>query len=130
MSRSGYSDECEGWHLIMWRGAVKSSIRGKRGQQFLSELLEALDAMTEKVLITNELEASGQFCTIGVIAESRKINMEGIDPEESNKVASMLDIAPALAKEIFYKNDDHWDIEAPWQRWHRMREWVANQIDS
>ena len=29
MSRSGYTDECDGWELVRWRGAVNSAIRGK-----------------------------------------------------------------------------------------------------
>ncbi|KGC50992.1 hypothetical protein DO66_5867 [Burkholderia pseudomallei] len=35
MSRSGYSDDCGGWSLIRWRGAVNSAIKGARGQKFL-----------------------------------------------------------------------------------------------
>ena len=48
MSRSGYSDDIDdNWAHIMWRGRVASSIRGKRGQAMLRELLAALDAMPE-----------------------------------------------------------------------------------
>jgi hypothetical protein len=39
MSRSGYSDDYgddEPWQLIMWRGAVASAFRGRRGQPFHS----------------------------------------------------------------------------------------------
>lgn len=59
MSRSGYSEDYDGdhWDLIRWRGAVASSIRGKRGQAFLREALAALDAMPEKKLITGDLIA-------------------------------------------------------------------------
>lgn len=35
MSRSGYTDDCDGWQLIMYRGAVASAIRGARGQRLL-----------------------------------------------------------------------------------------------
>jgi hypothetical protein len=46
MSRSQYIDDCDdNWQLIRWRGMVASAIRGKRGQQFLKDLLAALDAM-------------------------------------------------------------------------------------
>lgn len=48
MSRSGYSNDGE--NIAMWRGQVASAIRGKRGQAFLRELVEALDAMPEKRL--------------------------------------------------------------------------------
>ena len=47
MSRSGYSDDDEDGRLAMWRGAVQSAIRGKRGQAALRELLTALDAMRQ-----------------------------------------------------------------------------------
>jgi len=56
MSRSGYSDDCEdNWSWICWRGAVKSAIRGKRGQAFLRETLAALDALPERKLIAKDL---------------------------------------------------------------------------
>ncbi|WP_256576270.1 hypothetical protein [Pseudomonas sp. KK4] len=71
MSRSGYSDDCENWSLICWRGAVNSAIKGKRGQAFLIELRDALDAMPVKRLTTNTLEADGEFCTLGALGDVR-----------------------------------------------------------
>ena len=66
MSRSGYSDDCDTWPLICWRGAVASALRGKRGQQFLIELRDALDAMPEKRLIAEQLQdGTGCHCTLG-----------------------------------------------------------------
>lgn len=65
MSRSGYSDECDDWQLIMWRGAVASSMRGRRGQAFLKETLAALDALPEKKLIDYDLEREGAVCALG-----------------------------------------------------------------
>ena len=63
MSRSGYSDDCSGRELNLWRGAVESAIRGKRGQAFLREMLVALDAMPEKRLIAGELVTpTGEVC--------------------------------------------------------------------
>ncbi|GEM_PF-1710263 len=51
MSRAGYSDDCDSWALIRWRGPLSSSIRGKRGQLFLRDMLSALDAMPGNRLI-------------------------------------------------------------------------------
>lgn len=48
MSRSEYSENLDSWSLIRWRGQVVSAIRGKRGQAFLRELVDALEAMPEK----------------------------------------------------------------------------------
>lgn len=127
MSRSGYSDDCDGWALIRWRGAVSSALRGHRGQAFLKELLHALDAMPQKRLIADDLEAGGEVCALGCIGHSRGIDMANIDPYDSETVASTFGIASAMAREIMYQNDD-WTHEAPEQRWHRMRAWVEGQI--
>ena len=51
---------CNEWSLIRYRGAVKSAIRGKRGQAFLREMLAALDAMPEKRLSAGALIFDGQ----------------------------------------------------------------------
>ncbi|KJU81031.1 hypothetical protein N619_01330 [Ectopseudomonas oleovorans] len=130
MSRSGYSDDCDGWELICWRGAVNSAIKGKRGQAFLIELRDALDAMPEKRLISEELEADGQFCTLGVLGAKRGIDMKGVDPDDRESVASLFGIAPAMAAEIVFENDEvgSWRNESPEDRWKRMRKWVEDNI--
>lgn len=130
MSRSGYSDDCDGWALIRWRGAVTSAIRGKRGRELLIELRDALDAMPEKALIAHELvDAAGSFCTLGVIGNARGLPLAEIDPEDSDQVAERFGIAPALAKEIVFMNDEaSWHDETPQQRWARMRQWVENAL--
>jgi hypothetical protein len=130
MSRSGYSEDCNGWDLIRWRGAVTSAMRGKRGRALLLELRDALDAMPEKVLIARELvDASGSFCTLGVIGKARGLPLADIDPEDSDQVAKQFGIAPALAKEIVFENDEGcWLDESPQERWERMREWVEEAL--
>jgi hypothetical protein len=129
MSRSGYSDDCDGWSLICWRGAVTSAIKGKRGQAFLIELREALEAMPDKRLVADVLEADGQFCAIGVLGEKRGVAMDKLDPSDREEVAEAFGIAPALAAEIVFMNDEgSWNSETPEQRWQRMRKWVDEQI--
>lgn len=115
MSRSGYSDDCGGWSLIRWRGAVNSAIKGARGQKFLRELAAALDAMPEKRLIANELRsADGEFCTLGVLGDVRGIEMSRLDPDDRDSVAAAFGIAPTLAAEIVFENDDAcWYGEKP-----------------
>lgn len=137
MSRSGYSDNCDGWELIMYRGAVTSAMRGKRGQKFLRELVAALDAMSGKRLVEGRLEHDGEVCALGSVGKLRGLPMDGVDYEdESNcgeQVATMFGIAPAMAREIMYENDDELGFgkkESPERRWSRMREWaVANLKD-
>ena len=130
MSRSGYSDDCDGWRLIMWRGAVTSAIKGSRGQQFLRELAEGMDAMPVKELIANALVADGAYCAMGVVGAKRGVDMSKIDPDEPSQVSKAFDIAAALAQEIAFINDDDYSYrnDDPARRWHRVRRWVDSQI--
>src|SRR5262245_48117791 len=101
MSRSGYSDDYDSydqWGHIMWRGAVNSAMRGKRGQAFLKEMLAAMDAMPEKRLIAHELEVEdGAVCAIGTVGKARQVDMSNIDPEDYSTVSGVFNIAEAMA---------------------------------
>jgi hypothetical protein len=125
MSRSGYSDDLDNWKLIKWRGQVSSAIRGKRGQALLRDLLAALDAMPVKSLIANKLDADGEHCALGVLAEARKMDVSSLDPDDYDAVGKTFGIAHQLAQEIVYINDE---ICTPEKRWTTVRQWVASQI--
>jgi hypothetical protein len=141
MSRSGYSDDCGGWSLICWRGAVTSAIKGKRGQAFLMELRDALEAMPVKRLTKDTLEADGEFCTLGVLGAKRGLDMSSIDAHCRESVSKAFGIAEAMAAEIVFENDErdgsyeeqpggHYKFirDTPERRWERMRKWVDEQI--
>ena len=128
MSRSGYSDDCGGWDLICWRGAVNSALKGKRGQAFLVELRDALDVMPEKRLVADTLEADGQFCTLGVLGAKRGVDMSVIDAHCRETVSEVFGIAPAMAAEVVFENDECGWSETPEQRWQRMRKWIDSHI--
>ena len=158
MSRSGYSDECDDqWAMIRWRGAVASSLRGKRGQAFLREVLAALDAMPDKRLVGSRFEADGDCCTLGAVCRVRGVDASGLTPDYnqgdvSRDIADLLDIPVALAAEIMHTNDETVEDTRPervatdpgdrrsrrivWvpvpgaaeKRWQHMRDWVARHI--
>ncbi len=131
MSRSGYSDDIEEWALIRWRGQVASAIRGKRGQALLRDMIEALDALPEKCLITHDLEnEQGDVCALGAVGRKRALKMADVDPEEPEQVAALFDIAPQLAQEIVYENDEVYYGETPEHRWQRMRKWAAAHLSA
>ena len=144
MSRSGYSDDCE--NVGLWRQAVRRAATGYRGQAFLRKLRDALDAMPVKRLITDEIaNDAGEVCALGAVDPNASV-----DPEDRQAVAQHFGIAPALAAEIVYQNDEvdngrhvmaegpaqigRWGPDWVWvpctpeQRWARMREWVEKQI--
>lgn len=150
MSRSGYIDDCEDqWSWICWRGAVKSAIRGKRGQAFLRETLAALDAMPERKLIAHDLiklprqverwKQQGiwfwdieteleSVCALGAVGVARNIDMTGVDPEDNEAVAVLFGIPHALACEIMYMNDEAWWRATPEERFIKMRAWIVGEI--
>lgn len=133
MSRHGYSDSLDEWDLIRWRGQVASAMRGKRGQRLLVDLVKALDAMPEKVLIAEQLvDSEGDHCALGAVGARRGIAMDELDPEEYESVAEAFDIAEPLAREIVYVNDEggrSWrNDETPQARWERVRAWAIHHI--
>jgi hypothetical protein len=134
MSRSGYSDDYgEDNSGYLYRGAVASAIKGRRGQAFLKEMLAALDALPEKKLIAGELVEpdTGAVCAIGAVGKARGIDMLGLDYEDADKVSAVFGIASAMAREVVFENDDDFGFnikETPEQRFARMRRWIVKQI--
>lgn len=147
MSRSGYSDDCGGWDLIRWRGAVTSAIRGARGQALLREVAQALDAMPVKELIEGEFAAEGCMCTLGVVGAARGMDLTKLDIEDRESVAGAFGVATALAAEIMDVNDNsgsRWgryyagiktteemqaaDRADREKRWSDVRQWVEQHL--
>lgn len=129
MGRSGYSEDCDGWELIRWRGAVASAIKGKRGQAFLREMLTALDALPEKRLIAGELEHKGEVCAIGSVGKLRSLDMDQLDSGEPDQVAAAFGVSEALVKEIAFINDDDFGYrDSPEDRFSMVRRWVVQNI--
>jgi len=128
VNRSGYTDDCDGWALIRWRGAVASSIKGKRGQAMLKDLLTALDAMPSKRLIRSELVEHGELCAIGVLGAARGLPMADFDPEDNDLLATTFDVARPLIQEIEFVNDE--SGSTPERRWTMVRQWVASKCQS
>jgi hypothetical protein len=127
MSRSGYTDDCE--NVQLWRGAVAQATYGARGQKMLRDLLAALDAMQTKRLIQGTLEENGEVCALGSLARIRNIDISHVDEDDRDKMGKLFNIAPALAAEIVYENDEGArGVETPEQRWLRVRKWVSEQI--
>ena len=62
--------------------------------------------MPIKELIAHELEHNGEFCTLGVVGHARGVDISKIDPGDRDAVAKVFGIAPALAAEIVFMNDE------------------------
>ena len=130
MSRSGYGDDdTEEYPVWFWMQAVKRAIHGKRGQAFLREMIEALDAMPQKRLISHVLEEDGNVCALGAVARKRGIDPKALVGGSNSYLSSRLGIAEALVCEIEYMNDEELWNAAPERRWQEMREWAIKNLD-
>jgi hypothetical protein len=127
VSRHGYSDDGE--NIGMWRGVIASATRGKRGQAFFRALVAALDAMPEKRLIRSELEdREGAVCALGCLAKAKGAALDPDDTYEWDKLGETFNIAPQLAQETMYINDEWGRYGTPEERWQKVRKWAAEQI--
>lgn len=111
MSRSGYTDDNEDpLALGRWRQAVKRAIQGKRGQALLRDLVEALDAMEDKRLYPGSFAtADGEFCALGAVGAMRGTKVDDLGDEwdcDADLVGDRFNIAPAMAAEVMYMNDE------------------------
>ena len=112
MSRSGYTDDNDDPLAHgRWRQAVKRALEGKRGQALLRELVEALDAMEDKRLYPGSFATpEGKFCALGVLGAKRGTKMDDLGDEDDecrDLVGQRFGIAPAMAAEIMYMNDEY-----------------------
>jgi hypothetical protein len=111
MSRSGYTDDNDDpLAQGRWRQAVKRALHGQRGKALLRELVEALDAMEDKRLYPGSFATpEGEFCTLGVLGAKRGTKMDDLGDEDDCDPATVgqrFGIAPAMAAEIMYMNDE------------------------
>lgn len=112
MSRSGYTyDNEDPLAHGRWRQAVKRALHGKRGQAMLRELVEALDSMEDKRLYPGSFATpEGKFCTLGVLGAKCCTKMDDLGDEyecDIEQVGQRFGIAPAMAAEIMYLNDEY-----------------------
>lgn len=129
MSRSGYVEDCDDvLDYGRWRGRLMSAVRGKRGQAFFKDLIAALDAMPKKELIAGDLRKDGEVCALGALGAVRGVDLESLDPEDSEAVAAKFDIAIPIACEVVYHNDEVLEEATPQVRWERMRAWATRHL--
>lgn len=112
MSRSGYTDDNDDPLAHgRWRQAVKRALHGQRGQALLRELVQALDAMDDKRLYPGSFATpEGEFCALGVLGAKRGTKMDDLGDEDDecrDLVGQRFGIAPAMAAEIMYMNDEY-----------------------
>ncbi|MGL4232653.1 MAG: hypothetical protein ACRCWJ_14915 [Casimicrobium sp.] len=119
MSRSGYTeDNDDPLATGRWRANVERSLRGKRGQKLLRDLLQALDEMPDKRLYPGSFAtADGELCALGALGAKRGVKMDDLCDEgfcDTELVGARFLISPTMAAEIMYVNDEYEDDCYKW----------------
>jgi len=129
----------EPWMEGQQAGALKSAIRGQRGQRLLRDLVAGLDALPAPELSAGALEdeATGCCCAFGAVRRYRGAAAVPLyfDPMEEDldppHYAEPFDVAPALAWAVVDSNEGWSDSNqesARRQRWERVRAWAVGKV--
>lgn len=129
--RLSYQDEEDyPGQFDLWQGNCERSLRGKRGQEELSILRDALLEIPEKRLILGSLvDEEGEVCAVGAYARHKGLDLNAFDPEEDTDAVGVAGGMPRLvAWKVVEMNDLSFDHLTPEDRWKMMLEWVDSKL--
>ena len=142
MSRIIEAEDCEPWMAGQQAGALRSAVRGRRGQAFLRELVAALGALPAQELAAGALEdpETGCCCAFGAVARARAWGREeiGLDPTDDDiwrpecRLAEAFDISETLAWQVIAENEAFSECnDRTWRRrrWRHVRDWAVSEIE-
>jgi hypothetical protein len=124
-----------------YAAALRSAIRGQRGQRLLRDLVAGLDSLPRPELSTGALAdpETGCVCALGAVALQRGCSLEQLlaeDPDDCfpEEIARRpdFDISTTLANEIMQINDDVFTTsnlpEDRQRRWRLVKEWALSRL--
>lgn len=112
-------------------------MRSERGQRFLRDLRDALDAMPQKRLVALKYKTSdGEYCAVGCVAEARGVDLSTVVDHTGDDAVDCfsvtlpfhLNVNGNVVAWIEAENDRTASTESPEDRWRRMRAWVEKYI--
>jgi hypothetical protein len=126
----------------LWHANLRRTMQSKRGQAFLHELLEALDALPQKRLIQGAMQQGGEVCVLGAVGLKRSMDLNDVDCHDHDAIADAFGISSMLAQEIAYWNDQGmeacllgltdgagWKKNTPEDRFAFVRAWVVAGLE-
>ena len=141
MSRYCDSDDYdwEPWMEGQAAGAMRSAIRGRRGQQLLRDLIAGLDALPVPELAAGALEdpETGCVCALGAVrrvrgAETVPLRFDPTDPDiDWRDLAKPFDISETLANAVVSQNEygsERNDEQSRRIRWQSVRAWAVGNL--
>lgn len=134
----------------LWEQALFRAVNGRRGQQILRELEQALLALPEKQLIEGRLSDGKGVCAVGAYVTHKRVeageprdevlamlkrraeladgDLDGWQAEEETILqAEATGMQLTLAVSVASLNDEYYPV-TPEQRYERVLEWVQKRI--
>ena len=140
---SRYSD-CDDYGWEPWMegqaaGALRSAIRGRRGQRLLRDLIAGLNALPEPELAAGSLEdpETGCVCALGAVRlqrgpEAVPLRFDPSDPDiDWRELAEPFDISETLAHAVVAQNEygsRRNDEQSRRRRWLSVRAWAVGHL--
>ena len=129
----------EPWMEGQAAGAMRSAIRGRRGQQLLRDLIAGLDALPVPELAAGALEdpETGCVCALGAVrlqrgAEAVPLSFDLDDPDiDWRDLAKPFDISETLAHAVIPENEyssKRNDEQSRRRRWQSVRAWAVGNL--
>lgn len=85
--------------------------------------------MPDKRLVKGDLETTeGSVCALGCLGKARGADIGNVDTYDWDALGDLFDIAPQLAQEVMFINDDWSPNGTEQNRWKLVRDWAARQI--
>jgi hypothetical protein len=141
MTRYCNSDDYdyEPWMEGQAAGALKSAIRGRRGQQLLRDLIAGLDALPVPELAAGSLEdpETGCVCALGAVrlqrgADTVQLWFDPADPDvDWRNLAEPFNISETLAHAVVSQNEyvtEKNDEYSRRSRWKSVRAWAVSHL--
>jgi hypothetical protein len=142
MSRYCDSDDYdwEPWMEGQAAGALRSAIRGSRGQRLLRDLIAGLDALPVPELAAGALEdpETGCVCALGAVRLQRGPEAVPLrfDPTDEDvdwrELAEPFDISETLANAVVSENEygsKRNDEQSRRRRWLSVRAWAVGNLN-
>lgn len=143
MSRFGYEYEDEGIPWALWDTIVSNALAGRRGQEALAELEEALLALPAPRLVQGHLASGGEVCAVGAYvarrrAQEARVGIENViaamghdvNPDEDEpwwdtvQAGIRVGLAQPLAWQLAYLNDEQFHNSTPEGRYEGILQFV------
>ena len=129
----------EPWMEGQAAGAMRSAIRGRRGQRLLRDLIAGLDALPVPELAAGSLEdpETGCVCALGAVriqrgAEAVPLRFDPTDPDVNwRDLAQSFDISETLANAVISQNEygnERNDEQSRRLRWQSVRAWAVGNL--